>query len=145
MGASWRIAPEVLDLIEREARTSFPNECCGVLIGRRRGGVAWLVQAVPARNVTGRNPRRSFEIDPTLLLALQKSLRGSPEFVAGFYHSHPRGVARPSPRDVGGATGGEIWMIAALDGPGRGLQLTSWQCLGSGRTKRFRLARLTRQ
>ena len=93
-----------------ETAAAAPNEeVCGLLLGND-GKVETLV---PTRNVA-RDSARSFEIDPTALLATHRSARGDGRQVIGHWHSHPNGRREPSARDAARATdNGQIWLIIA--------------------------------
>lgn len=60
-------------------------------------------EAVPARNIAER-PAVEFLIEPRDHLAALKRARARGLGVVGFYHSHPRSEASPSPRDVSEAS-----------------------------------------
>src|SRR3546814_19812684 len=59
-------------------------------------------QAVLAANVAS-DPRRTFEIDPAVLLAAHRRARSEGGLVLGHYHSHPGGRPKPSRRDAASA------------------------------------------
>jgi proteasome lid subunit RPN8/RPN11 len=90
------VSPGVLQAIARHARRAKPRECCGFLIGGRRR----VLFAVATRNIA-RGPSR-YRIDDTSHIALRRVLRRyAPRLeIVGVYHSHPKGEARPSPRDL---------------------------------------------
>jgi desampylase len=101
--------------IEAEARAAFPRECCGLIEGVRRSDGLRAVKLHPARNLAGEADR--FEVDPEAQFAALRTARESGRDVIGCYHSHPNGVAEPSPRDREGAgEDGFVWLIAALAG-----------------------------
>ncbi len=92
-----------------EARAAAPEEACGILLGR--GGRIDAI--IPAGNVHAR-PETHFEIDPRVLIAAWRAEREGGPAVAGFYHSHPTGHARPSPVDQAqSARDGRVWAIIA--------------------------------
>lgn len=98
------------------------DEVCGLLLGR--GDT--IDRLVPCRNVAA-DPAVRFEIDPTALIAAHRAARGGAPAVIGHYHSHPSGVARPSPRDAADAApDGSIWLIVA------GEEVTAWRAVGNG-------------
>lgn len=98
------LARALCDAVLAEARAAHPRECCGLLEGE--GGR--IVAVHPSRNLA-RAPDR-FEIDPALQFRLLRAGRR----IVGCYHSHPDGVAAPSPRDADGAgEPGFLWLIAA--------------------------------
>ena len=71
------------------------NEVCGLLLGAGRRIDAIL----PAANVAS-DPSRHFELDPVTLIAAHRAARAGGPAVIGHYHSHPSGVAAPSPTDA---------------------------------------------
>ena len=114
-----RLSPAQLRVIERAAETAYPEEACGLLVGRSEAGGAWQVSAVEASANVAEPPRtRRFEVDPKLRLRLVRELRESPDSVMGVYHSHPNGRAEPSETDISMIFEPDmIWLITAvLDG-----------------------------
>jgi proteasome lid subunit RPN8/RPN11 len=89
--------------MKAHARETYPDECCGFLIG-------------PSSEPSGEDPRtilglrrarnehegergRRFLIRPEELRDAERSLESSGRTVVGFYHSHPDHPARPSQFD----------------------------------------------
>ena len=109
------IDPPVLEAIVAAAEASYPNEACGLLVGRWSApGHCRLRRAVPSANLAP-DPSVAFEIDPALRLDLQRRLRGGGQRVVGLYHSHPDGPTRPSARDLARAwEPGLLWLILSV-------------------------------
>ncbi len=90
--------------IEAEGSAAFPNECCGILIGRdvrddqgERRGVDRLMAG---QNVFEADERyHRFSIDPRVQLQAEREAEEEGKMVVGFYHSHPNHPARPSEYD----------------------------------------------
>jgi proteasome lid subunit RPN8/RPN11 len=101
----------------RGAERAYPEECCGLLVGRAGPGEALHVtRAVPSPNLAA-DRRRGFEVDAALYVTLRRGLSGGPERLLGLYHSHPDGPAEPSPRDAAEAwQEGWIWLIVPVAG-----------------------------
>ncbi len=118
MSARIRIAETERTAMSNHAASAFPNECCGVLLGTRQSEQEWQVSGSrPSRNVTTGDPHRTFEIDPALLIRTQKELRGTETSIIGYYHSHPKGPARPSETDIKSVLEADkIWLIAGYSG-----------------------------
>ena len=96
-----RLSSAQLRAIERAAETAYPEEACGLLVGRAGPGGAWQVSTVEASANVAEPPRtRRFEVDPKLRLRLERALRDSPDSIVGVYHSHPNGSAAPSETDI---------------------------------------------
>ncbi len=136
------LAQLVIGVAERDAlmaaaRASYPEECCGLLVGRRlstegAGAAArgWVTRVIPATNQHPA-PRRRFELDPSVHIALLKELRAAGtvggEELLGHYHSHPDAAAAPSRQDLEQANDPTlIWIII---GPVRGgrTDITAWR------------------
>lgn len=107
----------VLDDAYREARATFPAECCGWLAGPKGGTVVSAVrQCVNAQasgthpTTPGRGSETAYVIRGEDLMELNRSFEGeSPALV--IYHSHPNGQAYLSPTDR------EVAMSPWGDGP----------------------------
>jgi proteasome lid subunit RPN8/RPN11 len=113
--SDWR---QLLDWAE----TAGDHECCGLL----RGEGDRVVAVDLAQNVAT-DPARHFEIDPAALISACKDARSGGIPVLGFFHSHPNGVAAPSPTDIAQAALDEhIWLIIAAQA------ITAWQPVVAG-------------
>jgi desampylase len=116
------ISRSVLDAIRRESALVAPLEGCGLLFGSQ----AEIIAQRAARNVAAA-PERHFEIDPAALFAALKAERAGGPMLAGYWHSHPSGDARPSATDSAmAAADGKIWLIAAGDA------VTGWRASAGG-------------
>lgn len=89
-----------LAAIARAAEQAYPEECCGLLVGTLDGARRRVTRVVPSANVAEGDRRKRFEVDPRLILKLQRELRGRAERLVGHYHSHPDGPADPSATDA---------------------------------------------
>jgi proteasome lid subunit RPN8/RPN11 len=106
------LAPALADALRAAARAAHPKECCGLLEGARDGDVFRVHAVHPARNRAPRSDR--FEIDAADHIAAQKAARANGHAIIGCYHSHPDGVAQPSPADQAGAAEEDfLWLIVA--------------------------------
>ena len=102
--------------IEAAAQISLPRESCGLLLGGS-SDKGWQVTGIEeSRNVAPDDRNDRFEIDPSLLLKVQKAARAGGARMVGVYHSHPNGGAEPSQTDIESSwQTGMIWMITAID------------------------------
>lgn len=101
------VTSQVLEWLASEAGSAHPLECCGLLLGQDTRVTA--IQ--PAANIHPA-PATHFTIDPqTLINAHREARSGGPQII-GYYHSHPNGLAEPSPTDQDNAArDGRIWAI----------------------------------
>lgn len=122
MAMELRISSTILDRITAEAIASPDREICGLLLGTGEA----ITEARSCRNVAA-DPSIRFEIDPAALLAAHRAARRGGAAVIGHYHSHPSGLAEPSPRDAADAVpDGSVWLIAV------GGQVTGWRAVENG-------------
>lgn len=116
--------------IEREGVAAYPNECCGMLIGRdikTATGTRRLVERLePGRNAFEASEQyHRFSIDPSQQLAAEKVAAAEGRVVLGYYHSHPDHPARPSEYDRTHAWPYYSYVIVAIEKAKPAL-MTSW-------------------
>jgi proteasome lid subunit RPN8/RPN11 len=88
------LATHLLKAMIEHAQDEFPNECCGVLIGRF--GV--FERVVP---ITSTSPSPdSYFMSPEEQIEIFTELWKSGESLLGIYHSHPEGPSFPSSMDI---------------------------------------------
>lgn len=104
------LRPDHLAALIEHARSS-PHEVCGVLVGQR--DPLRVNQVLAARNVH-RQPQQHYLIDAATLLHADDLAQRTGQQIVGFYHSHPRGAAVPSPHDLQDAWPGYVYLIAAF-------------------------------
>lgn len=104
--------------IDAAAQAAWPEECCGLLIGRAESERDLRVTRIAPSANLAQNRRKNFEIDPQLWLDLRRDLADGPDRIVGLYHSHPDGPALPSDQDAAAAwaiePAGTVWLIVAL-------------------------------
>ena len=61
--------------IEHHAKTTYPNECCGLLVGRSTKNTIQIKYHASSKNVTAKNKRDNFEIDPKLRFEVMRELQ----------------------------------------------------------------------
>ena len=111
-----------LDFISTHAVEGYPNEVCGIVLGRCEGEVKRCVEVRRAVNLNTERAHDRYEIDPSDLLNAEKEGRERGLEVIGFYHSHPDHPDAPSEFDrerawpcysylIVSVTGGERWTV----------------------------------
>ena len=131
---STLVLPESLARqIEREGESGYPNEICGMLIGRDircAEGIDRTRRVVdrlePGRNVfeAGEQYHR-FSIDPRDQLRAERDAEKQDQMVLGYYHSHPDHPARPSEYDREHAWPFYSYVIVEI-AKGKAADMTSW-------------------
>jgi proteasome lid subunit RPN8/RPN11 len=94
-----KIPRALMEQILGHARSGYPFEVCGVLLGHNGEGVRQVDRVVPAANRERDAPRVRYEIAPEDLVRIQREGRDEGREILGYYHSHPDHPARPSETD----------------------------------------------
>ena len=116
------LGPGVEDAIRRHGADTYPDECCGALIGR--DGVVTATYPLP--NTTEEGPRRRFMVRPQDYRDAERRASESGAELLGFYHSHPDHPARPSQYDLDHAWPFFSYIIVAVRA-GTPEDMTSWR------------------
>ncbi|XZN97046.1 MAG: Mov34/MPN/PAD-1 family protein [Microcoleus sp.] len=97
--------------IRSHAENTYPEECCGLLLGTIAGNVKTLVAVWPTKNAWSAETedncsdsklltkKRRYAISPQDMLEGMKEGRDRNLEIIGIYHSHPDGQAIPSECD----------------------------------------------
>lgn len=110
-----KISKIQLDQIIYEATTSYPSECCGLLVGNTSDHLHIINNIVPSTNILRSRGNDCFEIDPQDRINLERNLRGTTDNVIGHFHSHPNSSNTPSKIDLEMAYEPEmIWLIVSV-------------------------------
>jgi proteasome lid subunit RPN8/RPN11 len=105
-----------LQAIQTHAESTYPEECCGLLLGHLSGEARTLLEVLPTENswdeetadafqtIDGLSTRKSskrnrFSIAPQVMLRVQKEARDRNLNIIGIYHSHTDHPAVPSEFD----------------------------------------------
>jgi proteasome lid subunit RPN8/RPN11 len=88
------------ETLRAHGEETYPNECCGVLLGKNVVGEGNHVQqVVRAGNTRTDSAHNRYNIAPHELVRVQRQARGLGLDIVGFYHSHPDHPAQWSPTD----------------------------------------------
>jgi proteasome lid subunit RPN8/RPN11 len=84
-----RIESEPWASMVAHARQTYPNECCGAMLGSTDGEQKVVSVALPLRNAFEGAQAARYELRPEDLLAADKAAREKNMDLIGIYHSHP--------------------------------------------------------
>ena len=94
------------EALRTHGEETYPNECCGVLLGKNIAGagngdaaVNHVQQIVRAGNTRTDSAHNRYNIAPQELVKIQRQARGLGLDIVGFYHSHPDHPAQWSKTD----------------------------------------------
>lgn len=142
-----RLSEAQLDAIRAHGAATFPNECCGVLLGDVEGDdrtvqevralsnvfapdaefeTSVLPAGAEAGEVATIGQERRYLVSPQEMFALMQEERRTRRKVLGFYHSHPNHPARPSVFDREWASPWYTYIIVSVM-DGRPADLTAWR------------------
>lgn len=85
--------------LEGWARSGYPKESCGLLIGEEKNGIAVATRAVLAKNLNKERATDRYELDPEDFFKANNEACASGLEIIGVWHSHPDYPARPSETD----------------------------------------------
>ncbi len=91
------VPARLYDQMVAHAVAELPIECCGLLAGTVRDGIANVTQWLPLVNVL--QSRDEFESEPKSLLAAHRTMRSTGSEIVAVYHSHPMAAPLPSRKD----------------------------------------------
>ena len=120
------ISARHLQTLGRHAAMSYPDECCGVLIGRSSGDGTVIERVLAVGNERQDSRHNRFLINPETVLAAHKEARALGLDVVGYYHSHPDHPARPSDFDREHAWPGVSYLIVSVK-RGQVAEARSWR------------------
>ena len=96
---------------------TYPEECCGILLGHAHEEVTEVVSLLRAGNTRTDSAHNRYHIDPRELIAAQREGRKLNLDIVGFYHSHPDHPAMWSATDFAEAHWfGCSYVITAVEG-----------------------------
>lgn len=104
------------EIIHSHLCRAYPEEGCGVLLGRDADGTRVVERAIPLENTQGETRERRYLLAPEQILAAEREARSAGLDVVGFFHSHPDHPAIPSAFDREHAWPFYTYLIASVRG-----------------------------
>jgi proteasome lid subunit RPN8/RPN11 len=124
-----KIPRTLLNQIHRHLESGYPNESCGVMLGKD-GVIIEIVSADNQRNSLPRNggdsARNRYLIDPLIYLKIERDADKRGLQILGIYHSHPDVTARPSQFDLDHAWPNFSYLIVSV-AKGKAVESNSWR------------------
>ena len=71
------------------AQRTYPNECCGAMLGHMMGEKKVVTEAVPLENAWAGEQGERYQVRPEDLLAADQAARRRGLDLIGIFHSHP--------------------------------------------------------
>ncbi|MEN8168316.1 MAG: M67 family metallopeptidase [Pseudomonadota bacterium] len=108
------LAPSLCQRLKAMVCTGYPEETCGLLVGRQSSLRVQVWDLVQARNLNRERARDRYELDPRDFVATDAMARRQAMDIVGIWHSHPDHPARPSVTDQAAAWEGWSYVIASV-------------------------------
>ncbi len=90
---------KVISHIEKHGERTYPEECCGIMLGVNENDNQAVEEIVELDNEQVENRRRRFIVTPKQYLQAERIAAEKKLALLGFYHSHPDHPAVPSEFD----------------------------------------------
>ena len=119
------LGPGVEKAIRRHGESAYPEECCGLLLGRLEETLRRVESAIPMLNARTENRERRFLITPDSYREAERLAAARHLELIGFYHSHPDHPARPSEYDLEHALPWHSYVVLGVR-QGEVGDITSW-------------------
>lgn len=126
-----KLSAQQLQTIITHAQGTYPEECCGLLLGTIDPAGKTVVEVKPVENTWSADEdatltkTRRYSIAPTAMLATMREARDRNLILIGIYHSHPDNPAQPSECDRQLAWQAYSYAIVSVR-QGRAIDWQSW-------------------
>ena len=108
-----RIRQNLLEEVYAHAVQTYPEECCGFLLGR--GDQDRIISAtLPAKNSSHNSRKTRYVIDPAEIMKCERDANAKGLSILGYYHSHPDHPAVPSEFDRKNAWPSYSYLIVSV-------------------------------
>ncbi len=123
---SLRLRAEHTERIHAHLGRAYPEEGCGVLLGRDGAGAREVERVMASENRRGDSRGNRYLIAPEQFLKAERAARAAGLEVIGFFHSHPDHPARPSAFDLENAWPYYSYLIVSVE-QGAAKEARSWR------------------
>ncbi len=120
-----RITKALEEEIEKHGSETYPDECCGILLGSNNGDLRLIKDIDRLENHQVENRRRRFFVTPEQYRKAERTASERGMELLGFYHSHPDHPAIPSEFDREHALPWFTYIVLSVV-DGKPKVMTSW-------------------
>ena len=121
------IASSCIQAVGSHAQSTFPQECCGFMLGTKSNdGGRTVTELYKIDNINATNPGRQYHMNPKQQLEAERYAREEKLEILGVYHSHPNHSSRASEFDRIHALPFWSYLIISCINGKRG-QIQSWR------------------
>lgn len=120
-----RLRKELVRQIEQHGEGTYPEECCGIMLGLSKEDTQTVEAVIELDNKQEENRRRRFFVTPGQYIQAERIASERKLELLGFYHSHPDHPAIPSAYDTEHALPWFTYVIVSvMQGEAKGI--TAW-------------------
>ncbi|MEN3039385.1 MAG: M67 family metallopeptidase [Candidatus Kryptonium sp.] len=119
------ISNEIISGIKSHAEETYPEECCGILLGKFDAFQKVVFEILRIENSKETERNRRYLIKPQDYLKAEKYAKEKGYDIVGFYHSHPNHPAKPSEYDKEHAFPFLSYIIVSVEN-GKSIEVNSW-------------------
>lgn len=123
---SLMLPEEIAARVREHGERGYPEEVCGMLLGRATGDSRVVVEAFELENERVDSRANRYAVSARSMLRAERRAREAGLDVVGYYHSHPDAPARPSGYDLEHATWPNISYPIVSVREGKAADLASW-------------------
>lgn len=120
------VVPREVEAIHAHLRGAYPEEGCGVLLGREAGEARVVERVLAFENRRTEERDHRYLIAPEQVLVAEREGREAGLDILGFFHSHPDHPASPSAFDLEHAWPYYSYLIVSVV-QGRVAEARSWR------------------
>ena len=129
---SLSISDQLYQELRAHGEETYPNECCGIMLGKTEGEDTRVEALIRAGNTRTDSAHNRYHIAPQELIKAQREGRKAGVDIVGFYHSHPDHPAMWSSTDFAEAHWfGCSYVITAVE-KGKSAITNSFLLTGTG-------------
>lgn len=110
-----QLSHTALHKLKVHAMNTYPEECCGILLGTERNHTRIVCDIFQTRNAGVESRERRYLIDPEEYSKAESFAAQQAVQIVGLYHSHPDHPAEPSQFDLEQALPWFSYVIAAVE------------------------------
>ena len=110
-----RLRARHAEIVHSHLCRAYPEEGCGVLLGREAEGERWVERVIAIDNVREDSRHNRYLIAPGQFLAAEREARAADLDVIGFFHSHPDHPSEPSAFDLEHAWPWYSYLIVSVE------------------------------
>ncbi len=108
------LSEKIQQEIYSDAQRTFPDECCGFLLGEEQGEKRLITEIKVIHNARESNRKRRFKITSQDYLKAERYAEQNQLALLGVYHSHPNHPSVPSEHDRASAQPYFSYLIIAV-------------------------------